>query len=89
VVDVRDRAAPWNAGRWRIVVVDGAAEVTRADTPADLRLDVEALGAAYLGGTSLVSLRDAGLVDEQTPGSTAALWRAMQTDAAPVAALGF
>jgi GNAT superfamily N-acetyltransferase len=89
VVDVRDRAAPWNAGRWRIVVVDGAAEVTRADTPADLRLDVEALGAAYLGGTSLLSLRDAGLVAEQTPGSTAALWRAMQTDAAPVAALGF
>jgi GNAT superfamily N-acetyltransferase len=89
VVEVSDAFAPWNAGRWRIAVADGTAEVTRTDADADLRLDVDALGAAYLGGTSLVSLRDAGLVEEQAVGSTAALWRAMQGDSAPVAAIGF
>jgi predicted acetyltransferase len=89
VVDVADRAAPWNAGRWRIVTKDGEAEVTRTDAEADLRAPVDALGAAYLGGTSLVSLRDAGLVEERTPGATAALWRAMQADTAPIAAIGF
>jgi GNAT superfamily N-acetyltransferase len=89
VVEVDDAFAPWNAGRWRIAVDDGIADVTRTDADADLRLDVDALGAAYLGGTSLVSLRDAGLLEEQTPGSTAALWRTMQADTAPVAAIGF
>lgn len=89
VVDVRDDFASWNAGRWRIVVAGGAAEVTRTDAEADLRMAVDALGAAYLGGTSLVSLRDAGLVEEQTPGSAVALWRAMQADSAPTAAIGF
>jgi GNAT superfamily N-acetyltransferase len=89
VVEVDDAFADWNAGRWRIAVAAGHAEVTRTDAEADLRLGVDALGAAYLGGVSLVALREAGLLLEQTPGSAAALWRAMQADTAPVAAIGF
>jgi len=43
--------------------------VTRTDRAADLALDVRELGAAYLGGVSLIELAAAGLVTEVTPGS--------------------
>jgi GNAT superfamily N-acetyltransferase len=89
VVEVADAFATWNAGRWRVTVEAGAAEISRTDAEADLALDVEALGAAYLGGTSLVSLRDAGLVVERTAGAAVALGRAMQADSSPTAAMGF
>jgi GNAT superfamily N-acetyltransferase len=88
-VEVLDRAAPWNAGRWRLAIEGGAAEAARTDRAADLRLPVEALGSAYLGGGNLVALRAAGLVEEQTAGAAARLWRAMRTDLAPSAAIGF
>jgi predicted acetyltransferase len=70
VLAVDDELCPWNAGRWRLVVgPDGQAEVTRTDTPADLALDVAALGAAYLGGTRLSTLAAAGRVRECQPGT--------------------
>jgi predicted acetyltransferase len=90
VLEVVDRAAPWNAGRWRVHAdADGAATVERTDRDADLHLPVEALGSAYLGGGNLTALRRAGLVTEQRPGAAAQLWRAMRTDLAPTAAIGF
>jgi GNAT superfamily N-acetyltransferase len=90
VVDVLDRAAPWNGGCWRVAVNgSGTAEVTRSDRDPDLRLSVPALGAAYLGGSSLVTQRAAGLVEEQRPGAVAELSRSMRSDATPVAAIGF
>ncbi|HET8716486.1 MAG TPA: GNAT family N-acetyltransferase [Nocardioidaceae bacterium] len=90
VLEVADRAAPWNAGRWRVHAdADGAATVERTDRDADLHLPVEALGSAYLGGGNLTALRRAGLVTEQRPGAAAQLWRAMRTDLAPTAAIGF
>ena len=48
MLEVRDELCPWNERRWR--VAGGVAEPT--DAPADLALDVSALGAAYLGGMS-------------------------------------
>ena len=75
VLDVTDTRLTANAGRWRLTTGtrqdDGAypAEVTRTDDPADLRLDVRELGAAYLGGRSLAALARAGLVAEVTPGA--------------------
>jgi predicted acetyltransferase len=69
VLDVRDEMCPWNAGRWRLVVDSGAATCARTDAPAALSLDVTSLGAAYLGGVSLVTLAGAGLVDEHSSGS--------------------
>ena len=56
---------------------------------SDVRLGVEALGAAYLGGGNLVAKQHAGLVDERRKGAVAELWRAMRTDVSPTAAVGF
>lgn len=90
VVDVADEHAPWNQGRWRIHAgPDGSAEVTRTDTPADLRVQVEALGGAYVGGGNLLTLQRAGLVEEARPGAATELWRALRTDVPPTAAVGF
>jgi hypothetical protein len=90
VVEVADTAAPWNDGVWRIQADDGGrATVQRATTRPDLRLSVDALGAAYLGGGNLVALQRAGFVTEHRSGAVAELWRAMRTDVAPTAAVGF
>ena len=89
VVDVADDAAPWNAGRWRIRVSDGTADVSRTDEDAEVSLPVTALGAAYLGGTNLAALHRAGVVAEHRPGATRDLWRAFRTDLGPYAARGF
>jgi predicted acetyltransferase len=67
VFDVRDDFCPWNEGRWRLA--GGAAERTKA--PADLRLDVSALGAAYLGGIGFAQLAQGGRVEERHPGALA------------------
>lgn len=90
VVEVADTAAPWNDGCWRIRA-DDAGEVTVDKTTADseVRLRVEALGAAYLGGGNLVALQRAGLVAERRKGAVAELWRAMRTQVSPSAAVGF
>jgi GNAT superfamily N-acetyltransferase len=90
VVGVADRAAPWNEGSWRIAVNDdGVATVEGSTDAADVQLDVTALGAAYLGGRSLVAMHRAGLVAEHRPGAVAELWRAMRTDVVPTAAWMF
>lgn len=90
VVEVSDAAAPWNDGSWRIRADDtGDATVERTTAEADVRLPVEALGAAYLGGGNLVARHAAGLVTERRRGAVAELWRAMRTDLTPTAAVGF
>jgi hypothetical protein len=50
---------------------------------ADLVLDVTQLGAAYLGGTRLGALAEAGLVTELRPGAVRQLSTAMSWDPAP------
>lgn len=90
VAEVADRAAPWNNGSWRIRADDtGRATVERTTAEADIRLRVEALGAAYLGGGNLLAQQRAGLVQERRKGAVAELWRAMRTETAPTAAVGF
>jgi predicted acetyltransferase len=89
VVEVADDAAPWNAGRWRIRVKDGAAEATRSDDDAEVTLSVAALGAAYLGGSNLAAMHRAGLIAEHRPGAVRDLWRAFRTDVPPYASRGF
>jgi len=70
VLDVTDAVLPQNAGRWLVrAAAAGEPEVVRTDRAADLALDVRELGAAYLGGLSLIELAAAGLVTELTPGS--------------------
>ncbi len=90
VVEVADTAAPWNAGTWRIHAdPSGTAVVEHSSAEPDLALDVAVLGAAYLGGANLVARHRAGLVAERRPGAVRELWRAMRTDVAPAAAVGF
>jgi hypothetical protein len=82
--------APWNEGRWRVRADEaGAATVEKTAAEPDVRLGVDALGAAYLGGGNLAVLQRAGLVTERRQGAVAELWRAMRTDVAPTAAFGF
>jgi predicted acetyltransferase len=72
VLDVTDAMLPGNAGRWRLVGDQTAARCEATDDEPDLTLDIGHLGAAYLGGTSLLSLAAAGLVTENRAGALAA-----------------
>jgi predicted acetyltransferase len=67
VFDVIDEFCPWNAGRWRLA--RGKAKRTTAD--AQLRLDVSALGSAYLGAFSFSGLVRGGRVEELRRGAAA------------------
>ncbi|SEC76941.1 Predicted acetyltransferase [Nocardioides exalbidus] len=88
VVEVADRHAPWNAGRWRLVASGGEGTASRVDAPADASLDVAVLGAGHLG-RSVANLLRAGLVQEHRPGAYAALSRALRTAAEPEPSFGF
>lgn len=91
VIEVTDELLPGNAGRWRLTAsgpegpagTDGGASCAGTPEPADLTLDVRALGAAYLGGTRLGALAAAGLVGEVRPGALRQLSAAMTWDPAP------
>ena len=90
VVQVEDDVCPWNAGRWRLQVDgDGAAQVGTTDAEPDLVAPVAALGAAYLGGRTLLAQVATLGVQELTPGAVAGLSRAMRADREPVPAIGF
>ncbi|HEX6343245.1 GNAT family N-acetyltransferase [Umezawaea sp.] len=83
VLDVTDEFCPWNADRWRLTVREGAAGVRRVTDEPDLRLDVGALGAAFLGGTRLTTLAGAQFVRERTPGALRSLSHALLGEVAP------
>lgn len=73
VFEVSDAMLPGNAGRWHLVGDATSAKCEATDAEPHLSLDVRELGAAYLGGTSLRALADAGLVTEHRPGSVDAV----------------
>jgi predicted acetyltransferase len=77
--EVADTFCPWNAGTWTLA--DGVAR--RSTRAADLRLDVTALGATYLGGFSFGQLARAGLVEEARRGGLARADAMFATDRAP------
>ena len=89
VVEIADEQAPWNAGRWRIRVKDGAGEATATDDDAQVELPAAALGAAYLGGANLAELHRAGVIAEHDSGAVRELWHAFRTDIGPYGARGF
>ena len=67
VFEVADEFCPWNEGRWKLE--GGRAERTK-DEP-DLRLPVQSLGSALLGGVSFATLRRAGRLAEVKDGAIA------------------
>jgi predicted acetyltransferase len=79
VLEVADAFCPWNEGRYRLAA--GACEPTGAEP--DLALDVAALGAAYLGGPTLLELAEAGRVRELRPGALERTSAAFRGDLAP------
>jgi predicted acetyltransferase len=85
VLEVRDDIATANAGRWRLRSAgeEGDAVCEPATGPADLALDITQLGAAYLGGTRIGALAEAGLVTELRPSAVRRLSAAMAWDPAP------
>ena len=65
VFEVRDAVCPWNEGRW--VLENGQAE--RTEEAAQIALDVDVLGSAYLGAVSFAELRNALRLEELQPGA--------------------
>ncbi|MFV0633084.1 GNAT family N-acetyltransferase [Demequina sp.] len=92
-VALDDPTLPDNAGVWRIAVTGGDAQVSKIDgadaESADLAMNVQELGAAYLGGTSIGDLYRAGLVKQRRDGAADQLARAMSSDLQPVTNFGF
>jgi predicted acetyltransferase len=90
VLDVVDPVCPWNQRAWRLTVgPDGVATCLPTSRGVDLRLPVQALGAAYLGSRSIAAQTHQGLVTELTAGSARMLSRAMSSDREPVGAIEF
>lgn len=83
VVEVRDDFCPWNSGRWHLAGDATGVSCGRVTREPDLVIDVVDLAAAFFGRPVLHSLGAAGLVDERTPGSLAALDRAFRHDPLP------
>jgi predicted acetyltransferase len=69
VLEVADPLLEGNARRYLLTGGPDGAAVTGTTAAAELALPVGALGSAYLGGTTLTSLAQAGLVDELAPGA--------------------
>ncbi|MFI6575976.1 GNAT family N-acetyltransferase [Nocardiopsis sp. NPDC050513] len=89
VVEVADRYAPWNAGRWRIKADEVGADVELTDEAPDLSLDVSHLGAAFLGQHTLSARVAAGVATEHTLGAAARLDAALRVAHAPVCGVIF
>ena len=69
--EVSDALLPELAGRYTLEGAPDGAACARSDHPADLSLDIAALGATYLGGVSFTTLAQAGLIHEENPGALA------------------
>lgn len=78
-----DDLCPWNVGRWALETGADGASCERTDADADLTLPVTALGAAYLGGSSLSEMARAGIVAERAPGVAARADLAFTTTPVP------
>jgi len=71
VVEVVDPLLPENSGAWHLTGDRDGARCVRTQRRADLGCHIAALGAAYLGGTSLATLAAGGMLRELVPGSLA------------------
>jgi predicted acetyltransferase len=76
---VTDPQFPDNIGRFTI----SGGGVKRSRARADVRLDVQALGAAYLGGFTFAQLARAGRVEEASRGGLARADALFRTERAP------
>src|SRR6266545_3740890 len=70
-IAVEDPLIPDNTGTWHLAGDRDGARCGPADRPAELRAELAALGAVYLGDASLATLAAAGRVTELVPGTLA------------------
>ena len=71
-LDVTDVWAPWNAGRWRLVVEEGEVRCEPGGA-GTIRLQARGLGPWFASGTPCTALRRAGLLDGHDTGLLDAL----------------
>jgi predicted acetyltransferase len=71
-VEVTDRVAPWNDGRWVVRVEGGRGEVTPGGT-GEVQLTINGLSALASGWTSATALTGAGALHHASPTACAAL----------------
>ena len=72
IIEVDDAFCPWNSGRYLLRGGPDGARCSKTDAAAEVTLDVETLGALYLGGARFQAMARAGRVH----GSPEALLRA-------------
>ena len=65
IVEVADELCPWNGGTWEL----GPEGASRSGREPELRLDVSALGSAYLGGFTFGELARAERIEELADGA--------------------
>jgi predicted acetyltransferase len=79
VFEVRDAFCDWNEGRWKLE----AGRAGRTEDQPDLRLDVDVLGSAYLGGVTFRQLQRALRLEELSEGAVARADDLFRADAHP------
>jgi predicted acetyltransferase len=83
VFAIEDTFRPATSGRYELVVEGGAGSCDRVDAEPELRCGVDALGAAYLGGSSFSQLARAQQVEESVPGALARADAMFASDPSP------
>jgi predicted acetyltransferase len=84
VLRIHDGRVPENDGTWRLATSPGeGARCEPAAATPELELDVAALGAAYLGGTTISQLLAAGRIVEHASGAAERLDDALSVRLAP------
>lgn len=73
VIEVDDSFRPATSGRYALEVGEGGATAVcaRTDSQADVAMDIDVLGALWLGGVSPWTLARAGRITEEQPGGLA------------------
>ncbi|MEY2452749.1 MAG: hypothetical protein QOD92_2323 [Acidimicrobiaceae bacterium] len=87
VLEVRDDF--FGSGRYRLEGDANGATCSSTDESPDVAVDVDILGAGYLGGAPLAPYVAAGRIHELAPGAVATLDRGLRTARAPWATTGF
>lgn len=88
VLEVVDPGGP-AAGRFALDAGPDGADCRATTASADVTLPATALAAAYLGGTRLATLAEAGLLDEHRAGGVVAADRLLAGDLVPFCTMHF
>ena len=88
VVKVSDGFCRWNDNNWRLHLTANGGSATASVEPAEVDLDIADLGAAFLGGTRIARLFEAGRVTGALD-AVAVLDAALATPLAPWTPEGF